>query len=320
MPVTLNANDWTALGKAKRLAVLCRLSVVHLTVISCVSGGLLAGAAGKGNALRSTLWTATLCLWHLSHNVINDLQDLDVGRDESKGAFRRSYGCHPVAQGFVSRKDAMKVVFGLTAAAAAGSAASVALAPACAWAIPAGLAATLLYTPLAKPCALGELLVYLVWGPAMVGGGYAATAGVHSPLVTWAASVPLGLGAFAMIFGKHIDKIAEPVRTLPKLLGRKLAKATAATALIVSMWRPCYSSARAFSRPRACSRLHLCRSRRVLRCAYSSRRSRRPKNHQVTSHTAGPSSPSSLRRRGRSGTSRSRAGRRSSTATGSRSG
>ena len=75
----------------------------------------------------------------------------------------------------------MKVVFGLTAAAALGSAASVALAPACFWAIPAGLAATLLYTPLAKPCALGELLVYLVWGPAMVGGGYAATAGVHSP-------------------------------------------------------------------------------------------------------------------------------------------
>ena len=126
----------------------------------------------------------------------------------------------------------MKVVFGLTAAAALGSAASVALAPACAWAIPAGLAATLLYTPLAKPCALGELLVYLVWGPAMVGGGYAATAGVHSSSVTWLASLPLGLGAFAMIFGKHIDKIAEPVRTLPKLLGHKLAKATAATALI----------------------------------------------------------------------------------------
>ena len=62
VPVTLNANDWTALGKAKRLAVLCRLSVVHLTVISCVSGGLLAAAQVKGNALRSTLWTATLCL------------------------------------------------------------------------------------------------------------------------------------------------------------------------------------------------------------------------------------------------------------------
>ena len=101
VPVTLTANDWSALGSAKRLAVLCRLSVVHLTVISCASGGLLAGAAGKGNALRSTLWTVTLCLWHLSHNVINDLQDLDVGRDEAKGAFRRSYGCHPVAQGFV---------------------------------------------------------------------------------------------------------------------------------------------------------------------------------------------------------------------------
>ena len=89
--VTLNANDWTALGKAKRHAVLCSLSVVHLTVISCVSGGLLAAAAWKRQ--RTTIYRsgrATLCLWHLSHNVINDLQDLDVGRDESKGAFRRT--------------------------------------------------------------------------------------------------------------------------------------------------------------------------------------------------------------------------------------
>ena len=69
VPVTLNANDWTALGKAKRLAVLCRLSVVHLTVISCASGGLLAGAAGKGNALRSALWTMTLCERCQRHNV-----------------------------------------------------------------------------------------------------------------------------------------------------------------------------------------------------------------------------------------------------------
>ena len=55
VPVILNANDWTALGKAKRLAVLCRLSVVHLTVISCASGGLLAGAVAKAThyGLRS---------------------------------------------------------------------------------------------------------------------------------------------------------------------------------------------------------------------------------------------------------------------------
>ena len=53
--VTLNANDWTALGKAKRLAVLCRLSVVHLTVISCVSGGLLAAAAAPAKATHYDL-------------------------------------------------------------------------------------------------------------------------------------------------------------------------------------------------------------------------------------------------------------------------
>ena len=253
----------------------------------------------------------TLCLWHLSHNVINDLQDLDVGRDEAKGAFRRSYGCHPVAQGFVSRKDAMKVVYALTAAAALGSAASVALAPACAWAIPAGLAATLLYTPLAKPCALGELLVYLGLGPGHGRRRYAATAGVHSPSVyVWLASLPLGLGAFAMIFGKHIDKIAEPVRTLPKLLGRKLAKATAATALICQHVASLLLVRAGILAGRLPALACISALRDARRRARASRRSRRPKNHQVMSHTAGRCSPSCPRRRGRSGTSRSRAGRR----------
>ena len=35
---------------------------------------------------------------------------------------------------------------------------------------------------------------YLVWGPAMVGGGYAATAGVHSPVVTWPRPCRSGSG------------------------------------------------------------------------------------------------------------------------------
>ena len=67
VPVTLNANDWTALGKAKRLAVLCRLSVVHLTVISCVSGGLLAAAAGKGPVWKSNFRRPR---WLISHGLI----------------------------------------------------------------------------------------------------------------------------------------------------------------------------------------------------------------------------------------------------------
>ena len=69
VPVTLNANDWSALGSAKRLAVLCRLSVVHLTVISCVSGGLLAAAAGKGPVWKSNFrrpTPSTRCCPHKS--------------------------------------------------------------------------------------------------------------------------------------------------------------------------------------------------------------------------------------------------------------
>ena len=117
---------------------------------------------------------------------------------------------HPIADGFVTRQAAEKVVYALMCGAVAGSVALALSAKACAWAFPAGLAATLLYTPLAKPRGLGEILVYLVWGPAMVGGGFAAAAGVSSRSATWLASMPLALGAFAMIFGKHIDKIDEP--------------------------------------------------------------------------------------------------------------
>ena len=82
-----------------------------------------------------------------------------------------------------------------------------------------------------KHFGLGEPTVIMVWGPLMVGGGYLSITGAWSWAVAW-ASLPYAIGATIVLFGKHIDKIAEPVRTLPKLLGRKLAKATAATALI----------------------------------------------------------------------------------------
>ena len=84
-------------------------------------------------------------------------------------------------------QDAMKVVYGLTAAAAVDQRPGK-TAPACAWFIPAG-SPHALYTR-RQTLRSGAALV---WGPAMVGGGYAATAGVHSPsrglLRRWARGV-----------------------------------------------------------------------------------------------------------------------------------
>ena len=227
---------WKTLGKAKQIAVLCRLSVVHLTLISCGVPCLLAGATGAATGLVAPLvWVVSLILWHLSHNMINDAQDLRRGLDENKNAFRLQYGTHPLAEGFVSKRDFGLTLGAISAATVAGSALLAGkLAPACAWAFPFGLAATLLYTPLAKPFGLGELLVLLVWGPAMFGGGWSAATGI--PALQVARSVPVALGAFGMIMGKHIDKLDEcrdkGVYTLPVLIGDKRARALAAAALV----------------------------------------------------------------------------------------
>ena len=102
VPVSLTQPEWANLGKAKQLAVLCRLSVIHLTVISCAAPCLLASLRGGASAARSVLYVFTLVLWHLAHNVINDMQDLDVGLDKTSGAFRRSYGAGCSAAGAVA--------------------------------------------------------------------------------------------------------------------------------------------------------------------------------------------------------------------------
>jgi hypothetical protein len=93
-----NQDAWNSLSRAKQLAILCRLSVVHLTVISCGVPCMLAGATGTATGLVVPLvWIVTLSLWHLSQNLINDVQDLQRGLDRVQYAFRLQYSSHPLA-------------------------------------------------------------------------------------------------------------------------------------------------------------------------------------------------------------------------------
>ena len=95
----------------------------------------------------------------------------------------------------------------------------------------AGIALLFLYdaapVPL-KSIGLGEPAVFLVWGPLMIGGGYAMIAGEISPAAFW-ASIPYGLGVMAILVGKHIDQMdfdrGKRIRTLPVLLGERTARA-----------------------------------------------------------------------------------------------
>ena len=74
----------------------------------------------------------------------------------------------------------------------------------------------------------GEVAVVLIWGPLMVGGGYYVITGTWDWMVA-ISSLAYALGPTTVLFGKHIDKLAQDkakgIRTMPVLLGEKAARA-----------------------------------------------------------------------------------------------
>jgi 1,4-dihydroxy-2-naphthoate octaprenyltransferase len=81
-----------------------------------------------------------------------------------------------------------------------------------------------------KYLALGELCIFLIWGPILVAGVYSVLARGWTPN-TWyvaLAGVPFGLSVVSINIGKHIDKSAQDkqkgVGTLPVRIGEKLTR------------------------------------------------------------------------------------------------
>ena len=85
---------------------------------------------------------------------------------------------------------------------------------------------------------MGEIAVFIVWGPLMIGGSYYVMA-EHLPWWVILASVPYGLGVTTVLFGKHLDKLsfdkAKGIRTMPIVLGEKAARYTT-MALAIAMY------------------------------------------------------------------------------------
>src|SRR5437763_127723 len=83
----------------------------------------------------------------------------------------------------------------------------------------------------------GEPATFLVWGPLMVGGGYAMITGDVSARAFY-VSIPYGLGVMSILIGKHIDQMdfdaSKGNRTLPVLLGERAARAlNCATVILI---------------------------------------------------------------------------------------
>ena len=223
----INKEEWMRLDVISRWLISTRAAVLIMTFISAAIAGLLAARAGMVDGGRWILLVIGLIFAHATNNLLNDLTDYTRGVDRDN-YFRTQYGPQPLEQGLMTRRELLAYA-GITGAIAL--AAGIALVLQTGWLTLALLAAgaffVLFYTWPLKYIGLGELTVLLVWGPLMIAGGYYVITGQWDWNVV-IASLPYGLGPTTVIFGKHIDKLAEDRRkrifTLPVILGEKGAR------------------------------------------------------------------------------------------------
>ncbi len=224
----LSKDEWNKLDVISRWLVATRAAVLIMTFISATIPALLALRDGQFNAGRYVLLVLGLVFAHATNNLLNDYTDFKRGVDKDN-YFRTQYGPQPLESGLMSERELLTyaAITGLIAVAAGlplviyGGVTALLL-------MAAGVVFVLFYTWPLKYVGLGELAVILIWGPLMVGGGYFVITG-HWDWNVVLASLPYALGPTTVIFGKHIDKLAQDkakgIHTLPVLLGEKTSRA-----------------------------------------------------------------------------------------------
>jgi 1,4-dihydroxy-2-naphthoate octaprenyltransferase len=212
-----------------RWLIITRAAVFSMTLTSGLIGGLLAAAASTFAWAPFLLALLGLVFAHAANNMINDYFDLSGGVDTSE-YYRAQYAPHPILSGLISKaglRNAILLVNAIDAAIA------VYLVAVRGWPVLlfAGLGLFISVFYVAPPIrlkhiGLGELGVFIVWGPLMIGGSYYCAAG-SVPLWVYAAGLPYALLVTTVLIGKHVDKLeqdqAKGIRTLPVLLGRDVS-------------------------------------------------------------------------------------------------
>ncbi len=198
-----------------------------MSVISVSMGTLwAAGSDGIGWTLYG-LTLLAMVFFHAAANLFNDYSDVK-NRVDVPGAPTARYRPHPLVHHELSLNQVLAASLCLLAA---GTAISLYLAAARGWPIVgigvAGVAVGIAYTarPVAlKQHALGEVAVFLVWGPLAVQAAYFIQAQTLSLPLLW-VSVPFGLlVALTMLANNlrdHSYDSQRDIRTISVLLGRK---------------------------------------------------------------------------------------------------
>lgn len=227
--------EWDALDVVSKWLIATRSAVTLVTVYSCIIAGLLAWRDGNFAWLPFLILTLGLFIAHGTNNILNDYTDFSRGLD-TNNYFRAQYGVHPLVQGFFTKPQQIRwfIVSGVLAA-AAGLYALVRTGfdPVVIALFAFGAIALLAYTYPFKYWGLGELAIFLIWGPILVGGVYYVMTIIKGGSLAniWnvvLAGVTYGLGVASINVGKHIDKLEDDkkrgVGTFPVRVGEAAAR------------------------------------------------------------------------------------------------
>lgn len=223
--------EWDALDVVSKWLIATRSAVTTVTLYSAVIGGLLAWRDGVFAWLPWLITALGLFVAHGTNNLLNDYTDYTRGVDKDN-YFRTQYGVHPLVQGFWTKSQQIQwfLVSGLIAVLAGFYALfytgfnSVVIGL-----FVFGALVLLFYTWPLKYWALGELAIFLIWGPIMIAGVYLVLSGRWDWNVAL-AGVPFGLSVASINVSKHIDKMqddkAKGVGTFPVRVGQTFARVT----------------------------------------------------------------------------------------------
>ena len=234
----ISKQEWDELDIISKWLISTRAAVLVMTAMSAVLAGLFAWRDNSFYLLPWVALTFRLVMAHASNNLLNDYVDYSRGVDRNN-YFRTMYGPHPLENQLMTQRQHL-TYFAITGL----------LALVCgvylvwqndfngtSWfLLGAGAFFLLFYTWPLKYIAMGEIAVFLVWGPLMVGGGYFVI--THhwnwSVIIT---SFIYALGVTTVIFGKHIDKLdpdrQKNINTLPAILGEKTSRYVVVTMMTI---------------------------------------------------------------------------------------
>ncbi len=233
--------EWDGLDVVSKWLIATRAAVTVVTLYSCIIAGLLAWRDGFFTWLPWLIVTLGLFIAHGTNNLLNDYTDFNRGVDKDN-YFRVEYGVHPLVQGFWTNRQQLQwfaVSGGLAFLSGVYALIYTDFSPAVIGLFALGALVLLLYTWPLKYLALGELFIFLIWGPIMIAGVYIVLARgwTENAWLVALAGVPFGLSVASINISKHIDKLSDDkqrgVGTMPVRFGEKAARYINIAALVL---------------------------------------------------------------------------------------